>query len=782
MRPNKDTIWFRRYGTDLEDGGYDIAVDTSGNYVVAGLYNFAWESSWGDVWVLKIESDSGDTVWTHNYGDSQGQIGYGIVVDDSNRYVVSGKTYLPGANDNVWVLRLDSQTGGLLWERNYGAGGGERGYSIVQDVDGFYIIAGFTASFGEGGLDAWVVKISPSSGDTVWTHTYGTEDDDKAEDIIVVNDSLYLICGFDASHFTAKEIKSSDGTVSDSMDFSIKRLDMVALDDRGYGIALDSSGFYVITGYSGTYETGEDALIVKYDPQIHDTVWTKLYGGSGNDGCYAVSVDRIGYYVLAGFTESEGAGGKDFWVLKISPLDGDTIWTRHYGGSGDDVAKGIAIDDDNNYIIVGYTKSYGAGGGDLWILKINSQNGDTIWSRIYGGSEFEGGNGVAVDTSGDYVVCGNTWTYDPGNLENVWILKINHETGDTLWTKSYGDEGGQCAFDVIVDRDGNYVISAKTTFHYTDDVWVLKVNPITGDTSWTVHYGTDRNEKGYSIAQDREGYYVVAGFTDKRGTNNPDYYIGKISPDSGKLLFTRRLGGNGVDRAEGVIVDDDSFYVVIGYSNSTYNGDYDVYLVKYNPWDENPPVIDSVTRIEDDHTYPYGPYDVWATIMDSYSGVREAVLHWKTELDTYYRDVIMTGTPYSKFRASIPEIFTTLDSLKLFYYVTAKDGAGNEAVSDTLDFYIITTSHIKEKQNNSDIVVKMPSIVRGNNLKVLISLKEGTEYRVNVFSKDGRRLWSKHDVFIFKESTFLVPEFKRGVYFLEIRTKNKRKIVRFVVI
>jgi len=100
--------------------------------------------------------------------------------------------------------------------------------------------------------------------------------------------------------------------------------------------------------------------------------WEKTYGEWGDDVAYSIQQTRDGGYIVAGRTESKGAGRRDFWVLKLDEK-GKIIWDNTYGGSEDDVANSIQQTRDGGYIVAGRTESKGAGGGDFWVLKLNEK-------------------------------------------------------------------------------------------------------------------------------------------------------------------------------------------------------------------------------------------------------------------------------------------------------------------------------------------------------------------------------------------------------------------------
>ena len=161
--------------------------------------------------------------------------------------------------------------------------------------------------------------------------------------------------------------------------------------------------------------------------------WAITYGGSSRDYADSVQQTSDGGYIVRGSTQSFGAGGNDIWILKLSPA-GDIEWQKTYGGNySGEFAHSIQPTNDGGYIVVGETDSFGAGESDIWILKL-SPDGDIEWQRTYGGSSSDRASSFLPTNDGGYIIAGYTESFGAG-LNDIWILKLSPD-GEVEWQRT----------------------------------------------------------------------------------------------------------------------------------------------------------------------------------------------------------------------------------------------------------------------------------------------------------------------------------------------------------
>ncbi len=336
--PDGNELWTRQFGSESNDYCWGISVDATAIYLsgyTLGTLPDQSNEGGSDAFVCKYDAD-GNVLWTRQFGTDADDYGHGIFVNTTGVYVAgytdgafSGQTN--AGNSDVFIRKYDSD-GNELWTRQFGTASADYAFGISVDVTGLYIV-GYTmggtlsGQTGMGGDDAFVCKYD-LSGDEQWIRQFGTAALDRAYGISIDATAVY-VAGYTEGAFSGQ-------TNTGSYDAFICKFDLsgnemwtaqfgTSLIDCAYGVSVDASGVHA-SGYTegsfpGQINAGSyDAFVRKYDLSGIES-WTTQFGTTNYDWAYGISVNPTGVYV-AGYTYGtfpgqSGVGGKDAFLTKL---------------------------------------------------------------------------------------------------------------------------------------------------------------------------------------------------------------------------------------------------------------------------------------------------------------------------------------------------------------------------------------------------------------------------------------------------------------------------------
>jgi len=434
----------------------------------------------------------GQSYWKRTYGDSGSvKYFYTILPTADDNYLLAGSIASGGAESDGWLLKI-KPNGDTIWTKTFGSFNEDNLQTICPTNDGNFLIGGITSSFGAGNYDGWLLKVNPN-GDTLWTKAFGGPELDELQAIVPTSDDNLFLVGTTSS-FTENVHRSG-----------------------GWLIKINQNG---------------------------DLLWSKTYGGSTDyqfDGLATILPTSNGNYLLAGSTDSYNtidSGNNAGWLIKTDS-NGDTLWSKSYRGSRDHVdnrIKTILPLPDSNFLLAGYTYNYTIQGNDTgWLIKIKP-NGDTLWIKTFNGKiNFDPTILSTID--GNVIIGGVYW-------DKIYLIKIK-PNGDTLWSKTYNGFYYELYSKIIQTTDGNLLllgVSKSTGFHTFS--WLFKIiadQYAYKDSLFTYKipvYSTDTLDFGYVPLKVPFGMTVSAGgtvsWTPKTDSVYMDHAEFLVINDSGK--------------------------------------------------------------------------------------------------------------------------------------------------------------------------------------------------------------------------------------------------------
>jgi hypothetical protein len=295
---------------------------------------------------------------------------------------------------------------------------------------------------------------------------------------------------------------------------------------------------------------------------------------------------------LAGTTDSFGAGGADFWLVKTDEY-GNEEWNHTYGGTGDDWAYSLVEASDGGYALAGATNCSESlsmdfllkpqdFAGDFWLVKTDSA-GNMEWNQTYGGSWDEAACSLVEAPSGGYALAGFTRSPD-GVPMYVWLVKTD-SFGDMEWNVTYGETWGNslgAARSLVVTSDGGFALACDDVF----DWWLVKTDS-SGTMEWNQAYGSEGHgyDLAYSLVTTGDGGYVIAGvweYAEAINLEDPPYPKNDIclvkTDEFGNAEWNHTYGYAGLDGARSVFNTSDGGFALACYTN--HDDSLDFWLIK----------------------------------------------------------------------------------------------------------------------------------------------------------------------------------------------------------
>jgi hypothetical protein len=370
--------------------------------------------------------------------------------------------------------------------------------------------------------------------------------------------------------------------------------------DAATGVAVGGSGNAYVTGntvyggwatpgaYDGTYHPGGlEAFVAEFNQSGTSLLYATYYGGNSTYvHPYAIAVDSLGDAYITGVVSKNGlatagayrstiGGTQDAFVAKFNPTGSSLIYATYLGGAGSDTAYALAIDSTGNALVTGNTNTGewttpGAydttanGANDIFVAKINASGSQLLYATCLGGGGNDSAAGIAVDTAGNAYITG-------GTSSSGWAT------------------------------DGAY----DTVLSNTSEAFAAKLDPSGSNLIYATYLGFSGFSGGAGIAIDREGNAYVAGATNVDGHATPgsyqetyggnlDGFVAKINAPGTSLIYATYIGGSNADRCTAIAVDSfgnayltggtlSANFATSGAFDETPNGNVDIFIAKLSP-------------------------------------------------------------------------------------------------------------------------------------------------------------------------------------------------------
>jgi len=433
--------WVITRGGKEMDEGWGVAVDDQGYLYFAG--HDTVPGPLADIFLYKVDPSDGSEVWNATWGGAGDEQGLEVMVKENTVYVGGRTQNSPDGTLDMLIQAYDATTGALKWTTMWAyvkGGGYEEVDAIVLDGEGLYV-AGWAAYPGRSNELA-VLKLNKETGQIVWNVTWGSKNWDEANGHIVVDASRIYVAG----RYNATNMLLGGEALLVSFNKTDGRyLKHVTWSEGGpadyLGMTGDSQFLYAV----GTSIKGGDKIILhKYDKDLN-RVWTVEWAGDGSEAARTVEVTPSGDgLIIAGKTTSYGNGSFDTLLLKYD-LQGRLLWSRIWGGDGSDEPHGLALRGDYAYV-AGETTSYGKGKADAFLAKLSvAEPASPVYywlsGKVLDSSSKEAVKGANVKAGSKTTVTDSAGAYRVELLEGEYEVEVS-ANGYTAYTGRVSVRGG----------------------------------------------------------------------------------------------------------------------------------------------------------------------------------------------------------------------------------------------------------------------------------------------------------------------------------------------------
>jgi len=325
--------------------------------------------------------------------------------------------------------------------------------------------------------------------------------------------------------------------------------------ESAWDIAKDSLNNSYVVGHKGYLGVSDFNLcLIKFNSS--GVEWNKTFGGIYADFGRSIVLDSLDNIYIAGYTESYGVGGSDIWLLKINP-SGVVEWNHTWGGMNEDIGWSITLDSQNNAYVTGHTNSFGEGDYDVCLVKFNSSG--VVWNYTCGGIDSDRAYGLTLDPLGNAYVVGNTLSFGAGKTD-LYLVKFNSSVA------GYYEQAQSCS----IPADIGPVPQRLGLIKFTSE----------GVYQWNNTWKERNHAYTYAMVMDSSGNAYIAGYTSVSIGEDYDWCLVRFN-SSGVADWSCIWGGSETDLTQGVVLGPNGTAFVTGYTKSYGAGGNDVCLVEF---------------------------------------------------------------------------------------------------------------------------------------------------------------------------------------------------------
>lgn len=357
-----------------------------------------------------VSAQPPDSVWSRTYGGRGDVVCHALDTCRGGGFILGGAAAV-GSMQAAFFVRTDAR-GDTLWTRALFPSRVSSCRAVCALSNGGFAAVGSVENPAGQHLEAWLLLLT-AAGDTISSRVFGSARHDEFHDVIATPDGGLLLTG-------------SRQTVAGTYD--------------GWAVRINAAGH---------------------------VQWNRTYGGAQDDALFAGAALTDGGFALAGYTYSDGAVGADVLLVRVNAA-GDTLWTRRYDGSREEICTVLRVT-ASGLLLAGGRELGGGGGADGLAMHTDSL-GNLLWSHTFGGEGWDWFTGAQPAADGAWLFAGTTFRLDHENFD-FWLIELSG-AGDSLWGGTYGGSDDETCSAFVRTQRG-YALAGAVRSHSTGESAVL---------------------------------------------------------------------------------------------------------------------------------------------------------------------------------------------------------------------------------------------------------------------------------------------------------------------
>ena len=530
-----------------------------------------------EVWFMQLD-ENGKKIIEKTYGGEEIDIGKFIFSSSDSTHLIMAETKsFKKSEGDIWLIEVD-ENGNEIWNKTYGGKSSDRLTACNKMNNGNYLLAlkskkgGILPSRGKNSK-ARNILIN-KNGEVVYDIYPPDQETHFTNSICILGERVYSV-GYKPIPF--EEQKARFESLIDSDQFPEKlKASVFEIDSLGqsmnpyvfssdrfeYGVKLletRENNFTAVANVN-TYNTGENDISFLRINNENTTIKSNNILEPGNQIPKDFEITSDGGLFVIGEVLSTKYAGIDLFINKYD-RNQNRFWGNQFGGFGNDIGLDAVLSKDGGMITVGSTDSFGRGGTDGWLVKVDS-DGNLVWTISYGGKSLDQFSSISKTKSGDYILSGSTQSQSSN--EDMWVMKID-ENGDDIWEKTYGSIDDDYAVSIKEIPSGEFILVGQTKSSIRDNGFNILVSKLdsTGGELWfsEISGKGDKIANSFSLLNDEKNGFIIIGQMRIKGWQSKILMI-KMN-QRGKIIWERTYGGNYISQGSSVL-DDGTGLVVMG--------------------------------------------------------------------------------------------------------------------------------------------------------------------------------------------------------------------------